>query len=111
METLYEKINKELGTNFKFYRDIKWDKISSKFRLSEQFIENYKDKVDWTAISCYQILSEEFIEKFQDKVHWGFIFSSQNLSKDFIKKWEFKISSFSNFEKELTKYSNIYINL
>jgi len=37
--------------------------ISHNKKLSESFIEKYKDKLHWYYISQYQKLSEPFIEK------------------------------------------------
>ena len=37
-------------------------------KLSESFIEKYKDKVYWSYISLYQTLSESFIEKHKNKL-------------------------------------------
>ena len=50
--------------------NINWKKISQYEKLSEEFIEKFKDKVNFWRISQYQKLSEEFIQKFQDKVNW-----------------------------------------
>ena len=33
-------------------------------------IEGCEDKVNWKGISCYQTLSEDFIREFKDKVDW-----------------------------------------
>ena len=52
--------------------------------LSEDFIREFKDKVDWSAICRYQKLSENFIREFKDKVHWGVVSIYQNnLSDEF----------------------------
>ena len=47
---------------------IDWNLVSSKQKLSEEFIEKFRDKVYWGNIPNYQDLSEEFIKRFQDKV-------------------------------------------
>lgn len=65
----FEYINKELGTDYTFICAADWNNISSNYKLSEKFIETFKDKVDWTNISCYQKLSEKFIEKHQNEVN------------------------------------------
>ena len=43
--------------------NINWKKISQYEKLSEEFIEKFKDKVNFWRISQYQKLSEEFIQK------------------------------------------------
>lgn len=65
-----------------------WCEISSYQKLSEDFIEKYKDKVDWCHISYRQKLSENFIAKYKDKVDWNGISSMQVLSESFIDEYE-----------------------
>jgi hypothetical protein len=69
-------INKEIRTQFeqrihKGHINMDWAYISKTQKLSEEFIENFQDRVDWGRISKTQKLSEEFIEKFQDKFNWA----------------------------------------
>ena len=45
-----------------------WGNISSYSTLSEDFIQEFQDKVDWEFISKYQNLSD-FIQEFKDKVN------------------------------------------
>ena len=70
----------------KFKDKVDWVTISAFQKLSESFIEKFKDNVSWYDISCHQKLSESFIEKFKDKVDWQLILQSQILSKQFIQK-------------------------
>jgi hypothetical protein len=42
-------------------------------KLSEAFIEKYKDRVDWDYISKHQKLSHDFIIKYKDKIYWNCI--------------------------------------
>jgi len=65
-------------------KDIKkwyWIEISKYQYLTEDFIREFKDKVDWWYISYYQELSEPFIREFKDKVDWWYISYYQKLSK------------------------------
>ena len=55
--------------------------------LSEDFIREFKDKVDWMLISKSQTLSEDFIIEFKDKVDW----------------WYISINSIKNYQKNLKK--------
>jgi hypothetical protein len=41
-----------------------WDEISARKKLSEDFIKEFKDKVNWDNISQFQKLSEKFIREF-----------------------------------------------
>ena len=61
--------------------------ISKSQRLNEDFIREFKDKVDWDYISTYQYLSENFIEEFKDYVNWNDIIIYQILSEKSIIKF------------------------
>ena len=65
-----------------------WYNISGYQKLSEAFIEKYKDKVDWSGISRYQKLSMHFITKYKDKVDWSGISCYRKLSEAFIEKYQ-----------------------
>ena len=54
--------------------------------LSEDFIREFKYKVDWDYISQCQKLSEEFIMEFKNEVNWYIIRVYQKLSEEFRKK-------------------------
>ena len=56
--------------------------------LFENFIREFKDKVDWYYISEYQKLSEDFIREFKDNVNWKFITKYQKLTKAFIREFK-----------------------
>ena len=43
--------------------------ISEYQKLSEEFIREFKDKVDWCYISEYQDLSENFKEEFKKELN------------------------------------------
>ena len=62
-----------------------WTRISQ-IILSEDFIREFKDKVDWYWISIRQTLSEPFIKEFKDKVDWEEITEYQTLSENYIKE-------------------------
>ena len=49
-------------------------------RMSEEFIEEFANRVNWYYVSTNQELSEEFIKKHADKLHIPLIFSC-HLSK------------------------------
>jgi hypothetical protein len=83
-----EEIRKTISQLFKD----DWNYISCYQILSEDFIKEFKNKINWNYISCYQKLSENFIREFQDKVHWGLISEYQILSEDFIKEFKNKVN-------------------
>ena len=54
-QELIELFSKKYGSN---PNNWDWNYISIKQKLSEEFIEKFKDKVDWNWISLNQVLSE-----------------------------------------------------
>ena len=46
----------------------RYDDISQYQTLSEDFIREFKDKVDWIKISEHKKISGSFIREFQNKV-------------------------------------------
>ena len=94
--------------------DFDWDDIQfyENFTFSEEFLNEFQDKVNlhllitrqqipenilynfqlkfskgnWLMISRYQKLSENFIREFKDKVNWEYISKYQTLSEDFKKE-------------------------
>lgn len=63
---------------------IDWNDISVFQTMSESFIEKHKDLVSWNGISRYQVLSEDFLIKHKDQVDWNIVCSSQILSREFM---------------------------
>ena len=90
-KSVLDKIFKETGVNYDNIPNINWSKISTDYKLSENFIREFKDKVDWVYISKHQILSENFIKEFEDKVDWYNICVYQKLSEDFIREFKNKV--------------------
>ena len=84
---LYFKNSKKLKLSVLY-----WTYISEFQKLSEEFIREFKDKVNWHNISENQILSESFIREFQDKVKWSTISKYQNLSESFIEEFQDKLN-------------------
>ena len=82
MEHTLKGDNEVLGTNYQ-----SWLSLSTHKGLTEDFIREFKDKVDWYNISKYQYLSEDFIREFFDRVDWDYISTYQHLSEDFIRKF------------------------
>jgi hypothetical protein len=59
--------------------------------LSEDFIREFKDRVNWEKISAHQNLSEDFIREFEYRVSWGKISAHQKLSPAFMHYFSSKI--------------------
>jgi hypothetical protein len=79
-----EQFTKGFIRNFK--NKINWDKISYKWKLSEEFMKEFQDKIIWTNVSWCQEISEQFMEEFQDKINWEVVSFQQKLSENFIRK-------------------------
>ena len=60
--------------------NVDWVSISHQYRLSENFIQVFQNKVYWYFISACQKLSEDLIREFQNKVDWDYISANQKLS-------------------------------
>ena len=91
-KSIAQRVNELLNTNY-VGRITKydWNWISRYNTLSEEFIEEFADKVNWYCISVHQKLSESFIRKHADKVNWSAISSTQTLSEDFIREFQDKV--------------------
>jgi hypothetical protein len=101
MKKLIDKAFKYIDINLE-----DWSYISCEYKLSEDFIRKYQDKVDWHWISITQKLSLQFIEEFENKVDWYYISKYQKLNTQFIYKYENRIDfSFLIESKYLDKYS------
>ncbi len=98
---------------------VDFDDISSNYILSEEFIREFKDKLDWLLISEHQKLSMEFIEEFlENYLYLDHLFAYQKLSESFIEKhahyksdWE-KISLNQNLSKEfiIKHFDKLHLN-
>lgn len=81
----------KLSTEFieKYKYKLEWSSLAgSQKNIPERLIEEFKDEVDWTDVSECQPLSEDFIRKFKDHVCWWTVSEMQKLSEDFIREFE-----------------------
>ena len=88
--SLCESLTEDFIQEFKDKVD--WICISRYPHLSEDFIRKFADRVDWYYISAYQYLSENFIREFADRVAWDWIVKYQPLSEDFIREFRYKLN-------------------
>lgn len=114
---VYKRLNEVLGTNYSKRLTINWDYIfryytlkedfirelspfisspgwvemSSHQTLSEEFMDEFKNRLDWRKISRFQELSEDFIEKHKDHLDWSGVCLNQVLSPGFMDKHEEKV--------------------
>ena len=91
-KSITQRVNEYLGTDYKeLITKEQWVDISRRQNLSEEFMNEFQDKVNWCLISTYQKLSESFIREFQDKVDWHRISECQALSEDLIREFQDKV--------------------
>lgn len=93
-EDLYE-INSD-----HFWREI------SKINLTEDFIEQFQNKVSWFFVSYCSNLSEKFIERFENNVIWALIWGHQKYSANFVIKFKNKLNGYANFIQALNNDNN-----
>lgn len=82
------------------YKDILdtgfWDWISWNFDLTNQFIDEFANKLNWKIISG-KGLTEDIILKYIDRIDWTNISTRSNLSEEFVRafreyiSWEYVI--------------------
>jgi hypothetical protein len=98
MDFIYKKYSEEeirKVINKLDYYD--WYYISINQKLSENFIREFKNKINWINISRYQKLSEDFIRDFQDKIDWLNIRYNEELqvSDKFCEEFDEKIGLYN----------------
>lgn len=64
-----------------------WNKVSAN-KLSEDFIEKYKDKLNWREVLQANEFSEDFIRRYLKYMDGGLLVATQHLSEEFL--WEFR---------------------
>ena len=62
--------------------------VSNKYKMSENFIREFRDHVDWKKISFRYSLSEDFIREFKNKVYWTGISFHEGLSEEFVREFK-----------------------
>lgn len=103
----------EIRENIPTLNKIKgWDYISMYQILSEEFIREFKDKLNWEGISCYQKLSPQFIIEMKDYIEWEDICKHGIITSEIIEKcsdlvdWNRLVIYQKLDEKILDKYWN-----
>ena len=64
-----------------------WNYVIQNQQLSEDFIREFKDKMDMQCVGTQQILTEKFLEEMKGKVAFLTIARHHTLSEQFIKKY------------------------
>lgn len=93
-----------------------WILLSSRQKLGERFITEFKDLVSWMEISKSPFISEKFIEQNKDKLNREGICCSRILSEEFILNnmefisWEYTLSKQKISEKILIEIMDYFIS-
>lgn len=105
-------INKHLSDEFleEFKNKVCWNFALQYQRLSEETLLKLENHICWITASLHQRLSEKFIEEHQDKVHWPAIFEGQILSSDFRKNFSHKpgAAEYESVHPDLTKEDRVF---
>lgn len=106
MDNIYDIVSEKQILSEEFIENkkdrVNWKKIWKYQSVSVNFIRTYIHKVIWKDVCKYQILDEEFIRDFHKKVSWMFISIYQKLSDDFIIEFSHKMD-----KNKIKKYQNI----
>jgi len=81
-------------------------------KLSEQFIRDFRDKLDWLWICIHQNLTESFMREMKDYVRWNTAAEYQKMSSDFILEFVDRLNYYclvKNKHKDMKKLSELLI--
>ena len=81
-------------------------------KLSEQFMRDFRDRIDWMSICICQNLTESFMREMKDYVKWNYAAENQKMSKDFIIEFHDRINYYcliKNRHKDMKKLSELLI--
>jgi hypothetical protein len=112
----YKKLNEEfVRENSYEFSESDWEFISQKIKLSELFLEEYKEYLDWKKVFQYQYFSVEFItkKKYKGRINWKLIFKNKNLEESLIEKYwklENKFPSIGDDVYYYRKFSIDFLN-
>lgn len=81
---MFQKL--DLKFVFDHYYRIDWDALSRNINLTEDIIEEFKDKLNWENISSWYPLTEEFVEEYKSYLDGFYIISNKSLTVNILKK-------------------------
>ena len=71
--------------------EVNWNAVScSDMHYSDEFYDEFSDRLDWLQITYNKGLPEDFIRKHQDKVEWGYVSLIQDISSEFAEEFKDK---------------------
>ena len=90
-----QKLSEEFMREFKDKLDMLC--VGTSQIMSEKFIEEMKDKLAFKTVARYHRLSEEFIRKHNDEMDWKYISKDQDMSESFLDEYMDRINWFEYF--------------
>ena len=109
MNEYRQKLLKSIGVNYpeSTLDNEDWFNISESYKLTDEFIREFKYDILWKVLFSKQVLSDEFLIEIQDTINWTdyFIYASSSFAimKKFIAKAEphyFRIFKLSHFNEQ-----------
>jgi hypothetical protein len=84
-----------------YFHRVNWIHILKRQQFSEDFLIEMSSNFNncWEVISKYQNLSENYIDNYKDKLEWEVLFNNQRLSGKFLREHE-KYLKFIHFDKD-----------
>ncbi len=88
------KVSKEF---LRHYIDIRyiagpdWNPVHLQ-KLSEQFMRDFKDRLEWMWVCIHQNLTESFMREMKDYVKWSYAAENQKMSPDFILEFSHRLN-------------------
>ncbi len=105
VEEIMRSMHEKRGTKAysfveEFIENISWSYVffCNKNKLSEDFIREFKDKIDWSLIGYSQDLSEDFIYDFKDRLHLPYLIKRNVITEHRLKELEYINKIHSRFE-------------
>lgn len=96
-----------------FKDKIYWGLLLEARVFPETFLVKYQDHLDWDSVSKYQVLTEDFIHLWRNKLNWDFICAYQQMSETFLLEhseyieWEIARKHQCSLSKEfIVEYDN-----
>ena len=72
--------------------DIAWMNLECRYKLPEEFIDHWVDRLDFDDLVLHQQLSERFMNHWADKLDWTLVSEYQRLSEEFINHWATRLN-------------------
>lgn len=89
--SLSKNENFEVDEDFldEFKDKINWKSFTRYSKsMNEHIARKYKDLIDWDAISYKKYLSDDFIEEFAHRINWRVLWKYRKVDEDFLRRFK-----------------------